>query len=214
MKVGVLGTGEVGRALGTAMVTLGHEVKMGSREASNPKVQEWVAKNRKLASGGTFADAAKFGDLVFLCTLWAGTENALRLAGKDNLGAKVVIDTTNPLIFEPGKSPRLALGHTDSGGEQVQRWIPSAKVVKAFNIVGNAHMFRPDFPGGPPTMFLCGNDEGARKSVTELLAQFGWEAIDLGGIEAARLLEPLCILWVQFGSQSGTWNHAFKLLRK
>jgi hypothetical protein len=87
-------------------------------------------------------------------------------------------------------------------------------VVKAFNIVGNAHMFHPNFPGGPPTMFLCGNDEGARKSVTGLLSQFGWETIDLGGIEGARLLEPMCILWVQFGIQTGTWNHAFKLLRK
>lgn len=214
MNVGVLGTGEVGRALGSAMIALGHNVKMGSRESTNPKMLEWVGKSGAHASGGTFLEAAKFGEIVFLCTLWTGTENALKLAGTENLAGKVVIDTTNPLIFEPGKLPALALGHKDSGGEQVQRWLPGSRVVKCFNIVGNAHMFRPVFPGGTPTMFLCGNDSGARKTVVDLLTQFGWESIEVGGIEGSRLLEPLCILWVQYGIQTGSWNHAFKLLTK
>lgn len=214
MKVGVLGTGDVGRVLGSAMIQLGHEVKMGSREGSNAKSAEWKEKNGERASTGTFGDAAKFGDLLFLCTLWAGTENALQMAGSENFSGKVVIDATNPLIFEQDQPLRLALGHTDSGGEQIQRWIPKAKVVKAFNIVGNAHMFHPDFPGGPPTMFICGNDSNAKKQVTDLLTQFGWETIAIGGIEGARLLEPLCILWVNHGIRTGSWNHAFKLLHK
>jgi 8-hydroxy-5-deazaflavin:NADPH oxidoreductase len=214
MKVGILGTGDVGRALGSAMIALGHDVKMGSREATNPKTQEWIGKNGSHATGGTFEDATRFGELIFLCTLWTGTENALRMGGIDNFSGKIVIDTTNPLIFEPNQPPRLALGMNDSGGEQVQRWLPKAKVVKAFNIVGNAHMFKPSFPGGPPTMFFCGNDRDAKKKVDDLLKQFGWETIDIGGIEGARLLEPLCILWVGYGIATNTWNHAFKLLRK
>jgi 8-hydroxy-5-deazaflavin:NADPH oxidoreductase len=212
MKVGVLGTGDVGKVLASAMIQLGHEVKMGSREATNAKSAEWKQKNGAKASAGTFADAAKFGEIIFLCTLWSGTENAIQMAGPENFSGKIVIDTTNPLIFEPNQPPRLALGLTDSGGEQVQRWIPNSKVVKAFNIVGNAHMFHPKFECGPPTMFISGNDADAKKQVTDLLTQFGWETIDIGGIEGSRLLEPLCILWVNHGLRTNTWNHAFKLL--
>jgi predicted dinucleotide-binding enzyme len=214
MRIGILGTGDVGRVLGSAMITLGHEVKMGSREATNPKVTEWVQKNGSRASGGSFSDAAKFGELLFLCTLWSGTENALRAAGDENFKQKVVIDATNPLTSTANEPPGLAIGFNDSGGEQVQRWLPEAKVVKAFNTVGNPHMFKPNFPGGPPTMFICGNDSAAKKTVTDLLTQFGWETVDLGGIEGSRLLEPMCILWVKYGMMTGTWNHAFKLLRK
>jgi predicted dinucleotide-binding enzyme len=214
MKVGVLGTGDVGKVLGSAMIQLGHEVKMGSREMTNSKSTEWKEKNGSKASIGTFEDAAKFGELIFLCTLWSGTENALKLAGPENFSGKIVIDATNPLVFAPNELPRLALGHTDSGGEQVQRWLPKAKVVKAFNTVGNAHMFHPNFAGGPPTMFIAGNDSDSKKQVTELLTQFGWETVDTGGIDGSRLLEPLCILWVYYGIKNQSWNHAFKLLRK
>ena len=214
MKVGILGTGDVGRVLGSAMIKTGHEVKMGSRDANNEKMMKWVKENGSKASGGTFADAAKFGEMLFLCTLWSATEEIIRMAGKENFSGKIVIDTTNPLVFKPNQPPELALGHTDSGGEQVQRWLSDAKVVKAFNIVGNAHMFHPQFPDGPPTMFFCGNDSGAKKQVDDLLHEFGWETIDIGGIDGARLLEPLCILWVKHGITSGSWNHAFKLLRK
>jgi predicted dinucleotide-binding enzyme len=214
MKIGILGTGDVGRALGNAFIALGHEVKMGSREAGNEKAVAWASTSGIDASTGTFADSVKFADVVVLALLWAGTENAIQLAGIENFAGKLVIDATNPLIFETGKAPMLALGNTDSGGEQVQRWLPSAHVVKAFNTVGFAHMFKPDFPGGPPDMFIAGNDEAAKQTVTGILKDFGWAIIDVGGIEGARLLEPLCILWVGYGMRTGTWNHAFKLLRK
>ncbi len=214
MKIGILGTGDVGRALGNGFVALGHEVKIGSREAGNEKAETWAKKAGPRASTGTFAEAVRFGDVVVLALLWTGTENALQLAGPENFAEKVVIDATNPLIFAPGGPPSLALGHTDSGGEQVQRWLPAARVVKAFNMVGHAHMFRPQFPGGPPDMFICGKDAAAKQAVTEILKAFGWPAIDIGGIEGSRLLEPLCILWVGYGMYTGTWNHAFKMLRK
>lgn len=214
MRIGILGTGDVGRALGNGFIALGHEVKMGSREARNEKALAWAKEAGAKASAGTFAEAAKFGEAGVLALLWSGTENALRMAGPETFAGKVVIDATNPLIFPPNAAPELALGHKDSGGEQVQRWLPSARVVKAFNIVGNAHMFKPQFPGGPPDMFFCGNDAAAKQTVAGILKDFGWPCIDIGGIEGARLLEPLCILWVGYGIRTGTWNHAFKLLRK
>lgn len=214
MKIGILGTGDVGRALANAFIALGHEVKMGSRDAHNEKAVEWASTSGINASTGTFADAVKFGDVVVLALLWSGAENALKLAGPENFAGKVVIDAINPLVFEPGKPLALAVGHTDSAGEQVQRWLPAAHVVKAFNSVGHAHMFKPDFPGGPPDMFIAGNDAAAKQTVTGILHDFGWSTIDVGGIEGARLLEPLCILWVGYGMRTGTWNHAFKLLRK
>jgi hypothetical protein len=210
MKVGILGSGDVGKALGTGFAGLGHEVKIGSRDPG--KLQDWVGKSGPKASVGTFAEAAAFGEILVLATLWSGTEHAIQLAEPKNFAGKVVIDTTNPLGFDGG--PHLVLGHTDSAGEQVQRWLPVARVVKAFNTVGHAHMVHPDFPGGPPDMFICGNDDEAKKTVAGILKDFGWPAIDIGGIEGARLLEPLCILWVGYGIRTGTWNHAFKLLRK
>ena len=210
MKVGVLGSGDVGKTLGAGFASLGHEVKIGSRDPG--KLKDWVEKTGSKASAGTFAETASFGEVLVLATLWEGTQHALQMAEVRNFDGKVVIDATNPLAFDGG--PHLALGHTDSGGEQVQRWLPSARVVKAFNSVGHAHMVHPDFPGGPPDMFICGNDDEAKKTVTGILKDFGWPAIDVGGIEGARLLEPLCILWVGYGIRTGTWNHAFKLLRK
>jgi predicted dinucleotide-binding enzyme len=214
MKIGVLGTGDVGRSLGTGFVALGHDVKMGARDANNEKAAAWVAKAGAHASAGTFADAARFGDVVVIATAWSGTENALKLAGPQSVAGKVVIDATNPLFFAPNAPPALALGHTDSGGEQVQRWLPEARVVKAFNTIGNAHMFKPSFPGGPPDRFLCGNDADAKKTVSDICAAFGHGVIDVGGIEGARLLEPMCMLWVAYGLRTGSWNHAFRLLRK
>ena len=213
MRIGILGSGDVGRALGTAFAACGHEAKLGSRDANNPKVKDWVAKGGVHAAGGTFEDVAKFAEVIVLATLWTGTENALRLAGVQNLAGKVLIDATNPLDFST-MPPKLSVGGTDSTGEQVQRWAPAARVVKAFNIVGNAHMFRPAFPGGPPDMFICGNDAAAKATVSQILNEFGWEVIDLGGIEGSRYLEPLAMVWIAHGVRSKSWNHAFKLLKK
>jgi hypothetical protein len=214
MKIGILGSGDVGQALGRGFIAHGHEVKMGSRNASNEKAAAWAKRAGARASTGDFAEAARFGEVVVLATLWSGTENALRIAGPENLAGKVLIDATNPLVFASGAPPALALGHTDSAGEQVQRWAPKARVVKAFNTVGFAHMIDPQFPGGPPDMFICGNDAAAKTTVAEILKSFGWGSIDIGGIEGARLLEPMCILWVLYAMRSKSMNHAFKLLRK
>ncbi|HHW78368.1 MAG TPA: NADPH-dependent F420 reductase [Xanthomonadaceae bacterium] len=214
MKIGILGTGDVGQALGIGFAKLGHEVKMGSRDPNQEKVKAWVNKAGAKASAGTFAEAAVYGELAVLCTIWTGAENAIRLAGPDNLAGKVVIDTTNPLDFSAGIPPKLSVGHTDSAGERVQRWLPNSRVVKAFNIVGSAHMFKPEFPGGPPDMFICGDDDQAKVTVTDLLQAFGWSVIDIGGIECARYLEPLAMVWIRHFFRVNSVNHAFKLLRK
>ena len=213
MKIGILGSGEVGQALGTAFATLGHEVKIGTREPGSDKLKGWVDKAGGRASTGTFAEAAAFGELLVLATAWSGTQSAIQLAGPDNAAGKTVIDATNPLDFSGG-GPALAVGFKDSAGEQVQRWLPKAHVVKAFNIIGNKFMFRPQFAGGPPTMFYAGNDAGAKAVVGKIITDFGLEPIDLGGIEMARYLEPLAMVWIVYGFTTKTWEHAFKLLRK
>jgi 8-hydroxy-5-deazaflavin:NADPH oxidoreductase len=214
MKVGVIGSGEVGEALARGFLSRHHDVMLGSRDPRSEKMRAWLTKAGARAATGTFAQTAAFGDLALFAVGWSNAENAIRLAGPKNLSGKIVIDVTNPLKFEEGKPPGLAVGFDDSAGETVQRWLPDARVVKAFNIVGNAYMIDPQFPGGPPTMFICGNDATAKKVVDEICAGFGWEVVDIGGIEGARLLEPLAILWVRYGVVSGTWDHAFKLLRK
>jgi 8-hydroxy-5-deazaflavin:NADPH oxidoreductase len=213
MKVGILGTGDVAKALGRGFVALGHEAKLGSRTANNEAAAGWAKDLGSKASAGTFADAAAFGDLVVLATLGSANQSAIEMAGRENFKGKIVIDSTNPLNMATFP-PTLAVGHTDSGGEQVQRLLPEARVVKAFNTVGNAHMFRPTFAGGPPDMFICGNDDAAKKTITSLLGDFGWGTIDIGGIEGSRYLEAMCMVWVLHGARSGTWNHAFKLLKK
>lgn len=214
MKIGILGTGDVGQALGIGFATLGHDVKIGSRDPNQEKIKAWVNKAGAKASAGTFAEAAAFGELVVLCTIWTGAENAIRLADPEHLVGKVVIDTTNPLDFSGGIPPKLAIGHSDSAGEQVQRWLPNSQIVKAFNIVGSGHMFKPNFPGGPPDMFICGNDDPAKATVSDLLKTFGWSVIDIGGIECARYLEPLAMVWIRHFFRVNSVNHAFKLLRK
>lgn len=219
LKVGILGSGDVGKALAVGFAQYGHGVTIGSR--SPEKLHAWHDEATPGATAdpgsiafGSFADAADFGSIIVLATLFTGTENAIRLAGSDRFAGKVVIDATNPLAFHDDGPPTLIYGHTDSGGEHVQKWLPNARVVKAFNIVGNAHMVDPEFPGGTPDMFICGNDAAAKQTVADILTQFGWNTVDIGDIAGSRLLEPLCILWVTYGLTTGTWNHAFALLRK
>jgi predicted dinucleotide-binding enzyme len=215
MKIGVLGTGDVGRALGKGFIALGHQVKMGSRSTTSEKALAWAKEMGPMASVGTFADAAAFGEVVVLATLGVANDQALRSAGPETLRGKVVIDATNPLDLSGGMPPKLAITGNDSGGERVQKLLPGALVVKAFNTVGSPLMFRPGLPGGPPDMFIAGNDDDAKKKVTSILKEFGWGAVhDLGGIESSRYLEAMCMVWVLSAIRGGNWNQAFKLLRK
>jgi len=213
MKVGIIGSGTVGQTLGAGFASRGHEVMLGTRDPSQDKVQAWVKETGQGARAGTFADTAAFGDLVIVATLWEGTQSALQMAGPDRLAGKVVIDVTNPLDSSRGV-PQLAVGHTDSGGEQVQRWIPEAKVVKAWNIITAGAMTNPKHEEGTPDMFIAGNDAEAKAKVTEILVDFGWPVIDMGGMEYARLLEPLALLWIHLYIKTQSGSHAFKLLRK
>lgn len=214
MNIGILGTGDVGQVLGAGFIKLGHQVKLGSRDPQQEKVRTWIQRTGSGASAGTFSEAAGFGEVIVLATLGTAVEHAIRLADPKNFAGKVVIDATNPLDFSEGIPPKLAVGHTDSAGEQVQRFLPEAHVVKAFNTVGNPHMVNPTFPGGPPDMFICGNDAKAKETVTGLLKDFGWSVIDIGGIEGSRYLEPLAMIWIRHFFRTGSGNHAFKLLRK
>jgi 8-hydroxy-5-deazaflavin:NADPH oxidoreductase len=217
MNIGILGSGDVGRRLGDGLIALKHKVKIGTREPGKRDLQQWINNHgQEKAAVGTFAEAASFGDdLIFLATLWDGAPNAIKTANVKNFTGKIVIDVTNPLDFSKGVPPKLTVGHTDSAGETVQRLLPESKIVKALNTVGNIQMINPDFQGGPPTMFVCGNDKDAKKTVADsILTPFGWETIDIGGIEGSRLLEPLAMLWIIYYLKTNTGNHAFKLLRK
>ena len=214
MNIGILGTGDVGRALGRGFITLGHEAKIGARSAGHEKALEWVGEMGAKASEGTFADAAKFGEAVVFATLGVANPEVVAAIGPASVAGKVVIDATNPLDFSEGFPPDLAIKGDDSGGETLQRLIPDSKVVKAFNTVPNALMFRPELPGGPPDMFIAGDDADAKVKVTAILNEFGWPSVvDFGGIKQARWLEAMCIAWVLACSASGNWRQAFKLLK-
>ena len=214
MKVGILGSGVVGQALGKGFAALGHDVKIGTRKPEDDKLKLWIRETAGKGSVASPGEAAKFAEIAVLATAWSGTEHAIQLADPKHLAGKVVIDVTNPLKPTPNGPPTLGVGFTDSAGEQVQRLLPQSKVVKAFNTVGNAHMFKPQFPGGPPDMFIAGNDAGARQTVADICKAFGWGVIDLGPIENARYLEPIGMAWVVHGFRTNTWNHAWKLLRR
>jgi predicted dinucleotide-binding enzyme len=214
MRVGILGSGDVGKALARGFASRGHDVTIGSRTPE--KLSDFVAQQSGNVRAATFDETAKSAELAVFATLFEGTKSAIDLAGAENFAGKVVIDATNPLKFQEGKLPQLSLGFDNSAGEEIQRWLPAAKVVKAFNTIGNAHMIDPQFPGGPPTMFIAGNDHAAKRTVTEIIESFGWKGAvaDVGGIEESRQLESLAILWVHYAFTQGTWSHAFKVLRK
>ena len=213
MKVGVLGSGDVAKTLASGFLKHGHEVMMGTREPT--KLKEWAGKNPK-GKVGSFGDAASFGGLVVLAVKGSASAEALRAAGASNLSGKPVIDVTNPITDAPPVNGvlRFFTSLDEALVERLQREFAGAKFVKAFNSVGAALMVNPELKGGRPTMFICGNDEGAKKTVTGILEQFGWETADMGKVEAARAIEPLCILWCIPGFLRNDWTHAFKLLRK
>lgn len=214
MKVGIIGSGQVGRVLAGGFLKEGHQVMLGTRNISKDEVVKWQKEN---PGGllGSFQETAQFGDVIVLAISGLVAEDAINLAGREHFFEKVVIDATNPIAAVPPDHGVLKFFTTleDSLMERIQKVIPDAKVVKAFSCVGNAYMYKPAFAGGKPTMFICGNDEEAKKTVTGILSSFGWETEDMGTIEAARAIEPLCILWCIPGFIRNQWQHAFKLLK-
>jgi 8-hydroxy-5-deazaflavin:NADPH oxidoreductase len=215
MKAGVIGSGNVGRVLAHGLLQQGHEVMLGTRDVNKEEVLKWKADNPG-GQIGSFQDTAQFGELIVLAVSGLAVEDALKLAGPEHFMGKVVIDATNPIAAVPPDNGVLKFFTTleESLMERIQQLLPDAKLVKAFSCVGNAFMYKPSFPDGIPTMFICGNDEPAKQTVQSILTSFGWETEDMGKIEAARAIEPLCILWCIPGFVNNQWSHAFKLLKK
>ena len=213
-KVGVLGSGQVGQVLADGFLKKGYAVMRGSREPS--KLNEWKAGAGAQAQIGTFKETARFSDLLVLAVKGGAAPSVLELCGVGELAGKTVIDATNPIAERAPVNGviQFSTGPNESLMEQLQAKVPAAHFVKAFSCVGNAFMVDPDFGGQKPTMFMCGNDEKAKKDVKGVLAEFGWEFEDMGAAEAARAIEPLCMLWCIPGLRGGSWSHAFKLLKK
>ena len=199
MKIGVLGSGMVGSSIAGKLVSLGHEVKMGSRSATNEKAVAWVKSAGKGASQGTFADAAAFGEIVFNCTAGAGSLDALKMAGAQNLRGKVLVDVANPLDFSHGTPATLFISNDDSLAERIQAALPETRVVKALNTVNANVMVNPGRVPGETDIFVSGNDAGAKAQVTRILREeFGWKnVIDLGDLTAARGTESYLHLWLR-----------------
>jgi len=213
MKIGVVGSGVVAQTLGAGFLKHGHEVMLGTREAA--KLKDWAAKNPR-ARVGDFAAAAAFGEIVVLAVGGAVALDALKLVGAANIAGKTVIDACNPIGGGPPVHGVLTFftSLNDSLMERLQKAFPAAHFVKAFNSVGAAQMVDPHFAGGKPTMFICGDNDEAKRAATTLLDQFGWETADMGAVEAARAIEPLSMLWCIPGVARNDWSpHAFKLLR-
>jgi hypothetical protein len=212
MKVGILGSGTVAKQIAIGFLNSEHVVKLGTRDPQ--KLNEWL-ESVPSATVGSFSEAASFGDIVVIATLWGGTENALKLAGLDNFKNKIVIDITNPLDFCSGVPPKFAVTYGNSAGEQIQNWLKESKVVKAFNTVSASIMINPKLEEGNPDLLIAGNDLAAKKLVTEIAQSFGWQnVIDMGEIKQSFWLETFAMLWIEFGFKYNHWTHAFKLLYK
>ncbi len=213
MKIGVLGSGIVAQTLAGGFLKHGYEVTMGTRDAA--KLAEWQGKN-PTAQVRSLSDAAAFAETIVLAVKGTAAADALRAAGSENLAGKPVIDACNPIADAPPDHGVLRFFTTldDSLMEQLQKEFPQAHLVKAFNSVGAARMVNPEFEGGKPTMFICGGNAGAKAVATRILDDFGWETADMGSVEAARAIEPLCMLWCIPGFLHNQWMHAFKLLQE
>jgi 8-hydroxy-5-deazaflavin:NADPH oxidoreductase len=214
VKFGVLGSGVVGQTLAAGFIKHGHDAMIGTREPA--KLAEWSQANPK-ARVGSGSEAAAFGEVIVLAVKGGAASKVLRDAGAPNLKGKTIIDACNPIADAPPVHGVLQLttAPNESLMEQLQREFPETHFVKAFNSVGAHQMVNPQYAGGiQPTMFICGNDEGAKRTVTGILDQFGWETVDMGAVEAARGIEPLAVLWCTLGFTKNEWTHAFKLLRK
>jgi predicted dinucleotide-binding enzyme len=213
MKIAVIGSGDVGKTLASGFLKHGHHVMIGTRDPA--KLTQWAAQNPG-GRVGSFDETATFGELVVLAVKGTIAADALRASGRANLSGKTVIDATNPITEAPPVNGVLKFftNLDESLMEKLQREFADANFVKAFNSVGVGAMVNPQFAGGPPSMFICGNSDAAKQRVASILDQFGWETADMGKAEAARAIEPLCILWCIPGFLSNDWLHAFKLLRK
>jgi 8-hydroxy-5-deazaflavin:NADPH oxidoreductase len=211
MKIGILGSGDVGKTLAAGLARHGHEVAIGTR--TQAKLGDWAAKHPGVRVGG-FSEAAAFGELLILAVKGTAAAEALRAAGAANLSGKPLMDATNPIADAPPSNGVLKFFTSldESLMERLQAEFPAVRFVKAFNSVGNACMIDPKFKGGKPTMFICGNDEAAKKIVIGIAEELGWETADMGRAEAARAIEPLCMLWCIPGLLRNDWVHAFKLL--
>ena len=212
MKVGVIGSGTVGKTLAAGFVKHGHEAMIGTREPA--KLADWEKANPK-AKVGSFSETAAFGDVVVLAVKGSIAADVLHAAGTKNLEGKPVIDACNPIADAPPVNGVLQFftKTNESLMEQLQKEFAGAHFVKAFNSVGAPRMVNPDYKAGKPTMFICGNNEGAKATTKKILDEFGWETADMGKAEAARAIEPLCMLWCILGFTKNEWTHAFKLLR-
>jgi predicted dinucleotide-binding enzyme len=212
MKVGIIGSGAVGQTLARAFKSEGYEVMLGTRNTSKENLVQF--NNEAKIDIGTFDETAMFGDMLVLCVKGSAAVEALNMAGLENLSGKIIMDATNPIAPLPPTNGVLHFTTSleKSLMEELQELAPEAKFVKVFNSVGNIHMYKPKL-SVTPTMFICGNDDSARKKVTEILTAFGWETEDMGKAEAARAIEPLCILWCIPGFLENRWTHAFKLLK-
>ena len=212
MKIGIIGSGVVAKTLASAYLQKGYEVKLGTRNAD--KLGEWLANAGENASIGSFAEAAEFGEIIFLSVLGEAALEAAELAGAENLKGKTVIDLTNPLDFSGGVPPKFTATVGNSLGEQIQNALPASNVVKAFNTISAAIMIDPQFGSDTATLFIAGNDEKAKEEATKLVKEFGWEVEDLGGIEQSFFLEAFASLWINYGFKNNHWTHAFKFLKR
>ena len=212
-KAGILGSGIVGRVLAAGFLKHGYDVMIGTSDPS--KLRDWLLKDGAGAQIGSFEEVADHGDILVLAVKGLAAKEVLEKAGTHNLSGKTIIDATNPIADAPPVNGVIQFFTSldDSLMEQLQKAFPEAHFVKAFNSIGNAYMVNPDFGGEKATMFICGNDGKAKEETTEILTQFGWETEDMGTAEAARAIEPLCILWCIPGFIRGQWNHAFKLIK-
>jgi 8-hydroxy-5-deazaflavin:NADPH oxidoreductase len=212
-KIGILGSGIVGQTLASGFLKYGYEVMIGTGDVK--KLAEWKAKAGQKAGVGNFSDTARFGDLVILAVKGTAALEVINRSGASNLKGKTVIDATNPIADAAPENGviRFFTSLDESLMEKLQKTYPEIHFVKAFNSVGNAFMVNPQFPGGKPTMFICGNEDASKKEVAAILEEFGWEVEDMGMAEGARAIEPLCMLWCIPGMLRNHWTHAFKLLK-
>ena len=210
MTIGVIGSGHVGGVLGTRWAGKGHQVIFGSRDPQADDMKQLVAAAGKNACAATLQDAAKNAEILLLAMPWPAAKDVLASLG--DISGKILIDATNPL--SPDLSG-LVLGTTTSAGEQVAGWAHGAKVVKAFNTVGNNIMANPSFGSDRPALFYCGDDAAAKQMVKQLADEIGFEALDAGPLTQARLIEPFALLWISLAfKQSWGREFAFKVLRR